>query len=112
MKQMTIPKKFIEYSKPLILVFIDYEKTLDSFKNKEMVNALAGFQVDSRYLATLQQIYKNATANVRLLTNSKLIAVYDRYIQSSPNLLTTLLEYMVKNVELEDVTIHTDLNHP
>ncbi|XP_029658895.1 uncharacterized protein LOC115232884 [Formica exsecta] len=61
----TLIEKSVEYNKPLVLVFVDYEKAFDSIKHNEMFRckALADCRVDYRYSAILQHIYKHATAS-------------------------------------------------
>lgn len=113
----TLIEKSVEYNKPLVLVFVDYEKAFDSIKQKEMFKALADCRVDHRYSAILQHIYHNATANVRVYEKTEKFKIQRGVRQGdtiSPKLFTTLLEYMFKNIELEGLGINIDgkdLNH-
>ena len=62
----TLIEKSVEYNKPLVMVFVDYEKAFDSIRHNGMFNALADCRVDSRYSAILQHIYNHATTSVRV----------------------------------------------
>lgn len=50
----TLIEKSVEYHKPLVLVFLDYEKAFDSIEHNEIFKALADCRVDHRYSAILQ----------------------------------------------------------
>ena len=113
----TLIEKSVEYNKPLVMVFVDYEKAFDSIRHNGMFNALADCRVDSRYSAILQHIYNHATASVRVYEKTDRFERQREVRQGdtiSPKLFTTLLEYMFKNIELEGLGINIDekdLNH-
>lgn len=110
-------EKSIEYNKPLVLVFVDYEKAFDSIDHTEMFKALADCRIDHRYSALIRHIYGNATANVRLHENTNKFKIKRGVRQGdtiSPKLFTNLLEYMFKKVNFENMGININgenLNH-
>ena len=99
------------------MIFVNYEKAFDSIRHNGMFNALADYQVDSRYSAILQHIYNHATASVRVNEKTDRFERQREVRQGdtiSPKLFTTLLEYMFKNIDLEELGINIngkDLNY-
>lgn len=110
-------EKVVEYNKPLILIFVDYEKAFDSVDQDKIMAALADCRVDHRYAALIKNIYKNATANVKLHTDTKTFRIERGVRQGdniSPKLFTMLLEFMFKKLEWDNMGINVDgerLNH-
>lgn len=50
----TLIEKIIEYNKPLVLIFVDFEKAFDTIEQQIMLKALAESRVDHRYSALNQ----------------------------------------------------------
>lgn len=59
-------EKVIEYNKPLVLIFVDFEKAFDSVQHSSMLRALTECSIDHGYTTLLQNIYNSATAAVRM----------------------------------------------
>lgn len=110
-------EKSIEYNKPLILIFVDYEKAFDTVNQKFMLKALADCRIDHRYSTLIGNTYKNATACVRLHEDTNKFPIGRGVRQGdtlSPKLFTALLELMCKRVNWDRKGINIDgeyLNH-
>ena len=110
-------EKSIEYNKPLILIFVDYEKAFDTINQQIMLRALTEARVDHRYTTTIKNIYQNAKASVRLHEDTADFPIERGVRQGdviSPKLFTTLMEFMFKKVDFGDMGIKIDgekLNH-
>lgn len=113
----TLIEKCIEYNKPLILVFVDYEKAFDTVDQQEMLKALADCRVDYRYLTIIRHVYNNAKAYVRLHQDTTEFSVERGVRQGdviSPKVFTTLLEYLFKKIDFGEKGVNIDgekLNH-
>ena len=110
-------EKSIEYNKPLILIFVDYEKAFDTINQQIMLRALTEARVDHRYTTIIKNIYQNAKASVRLHEDTADFPIERGVRQGdviSPKLFTTLMEFMFKKVDFGDMGIKIDgekLNH-
>lgn len=62
----TLIEKSIEYNKPLVLIFVDFNKAFDTVELQAILSALQQNRIDYRYTQLIQHIYNNATANVKL----------------------------------------------
>lgn len=62
----TLIKKCNEYNKPLVLIFIDFEKAFDTVELPAIKAALDQARIDYRYTKLINYIYLNATASIRL----------------------------------------------
>lgn len=104
-------EKSVEYNKPLVLTFVDYEKAFDSINHHELFKALADCRIDHRYISLLRHIYKNATAKVKVHAETNRFKIEKGVRQGdtiSPKLFTTLMECMFKNIKLDNKGISVD----
>lgn len=104
-------EKCIEYNKPLILIFVDYEKAFDSVNQRRMLEALSECRIDYRYTTLIKHIYNKATASVRLHEDTKKFRIEKGVRQGdtlSPLLFITLLESMCKKINWESMGINID----
>lgn len=110
-------EKCVEYNKPLILIFVDYEKAFDTIDQHKMLLALADCRIDHRYIALIENIYDTATACVRLHEDTSRFEVQRGVRQGdtiSPKLFTAILEYMCKQIDWQNMGVNIngeDLNH-
>lgn len=104
-------EKSMEYNKPLVLVFVDYEKAFDSIDHHELFKALADCRIDHRYTSILRHIYEQATAKVKIHAETDRFRIERGVRQGdtiSPKLFTTVLEYMFKKIELDNRGINVN----
>lgn len=102
-------EKSIEYNKPLVLIFVDYEKAFDTINQYQMLKSLTDCRIDYRYTLVIESIYRNATANVKLQETTNKFKINRGVRQGdtiSPKLFTNLLEYMFRSVDLENVGLN------
>ena len=59
-------EKCNEYTLPLCLVFVDYEKAFDSVEHNGIVDAMRAHGIHETYVATLASIYNNGTSVIKL----------------------------------------------
>lgn len=107
----TLIEKSTEYNKPLILVFVDYEKAFDSISQQHMLKSLTDCRIDYRYIALIKGIYEKATACVRLHKNTRTFRIEQGVRQGdtlSPKLFTTLLEYACKKIDWGEMGLNID----
>lgn len=113
----TLIEKCVEYNKPLILIFVDYEKAFDTVDQQKMLLALADCRIDHRYIEAIKNIYSTATSCVRLHEETSKFRIERGVRQGdtiSPKLFNNLLEYMFKKINWDDLGINIDgenLNH-
>lgn len=106
----TLIEKCVEYNKPIILIFVDYEKAFDSVDQQKLFAALAECRVD-RYTGLLKCIYDHATASVSLHEDTNRFNIKRGMRQGdtiSPKLFITLLEYMFKNLSWEEMGVNIE----
>ena len=56
----TVIEKSIEYNRPLVLAFVDFQKAFDTVEPKAVLSALQECRIDYRYTKIIYNIYKNA----------------------------------------------------
>ena len=97
-----IIEKSNEYSKPLCVGFIDFEKAFDSIEHRFVFQALEKQGVDIPYINILRKIYKETKAVIRMEGESKPFQVKRGVRQGdtiSPKLSTAALEEVFKTLE-------------
>lgn len=110
-------EKCVEYNKPLVLIFVDYEKAFDSVDQHTMLKALSDCRIDYRYSAVIKHIYENATASVRLHDNTDKFNIERGVRQGdtiSPKLFNAVLQYMYKQTNWDNLGVNINgerLNH-
>lgn len=110
----TLIEKTIEYNRPLVLIFIDFEKAFVTIEQQAMLKALAESRVDHRYSALIKYIYRNATASVRLHQDTDMFPIERGVRQGdtiSPKLFNTVLEYACKRINWRNMGINIDGEH-
>ena len=112
-------EKTTEYSIPLYMAFVDYEKAFDSIETWAILAALNKARIDSRYTSLVQHIYENAMFHVNIgdeMIKEK-IPIKRGVRQGdtiSPKLFTLALEGVFKNMSWDEKGINIDstyLNH-
>jgi hypothetical protein len=61
-----IVEKCNEYSQPLCMAFVDYEKAFDSVEHTKIMASLQTQGVDAGYIELLSEIYNNASSTISL----------------------------------------------
>lgn len=90
-------------------MFVDYEKAFNTISQQKMLEALTDCRIDHRYTMLIKHIYQNATACVRLHENTNNFRIGRLVRQGdtiSPKLFTTVLQYMCKQIEWEDLGLN------
>ena len=107
----TVIEKSIEYNRPLVLAFVDFQKAFDTVEPKAVLSALQECRVDYRYTKLIYNIYKNAKVTVKLHENTKCIQIGRGVRQGdtiSPKLFITVLEYAFKKLNWENKGLNID----
>jgi hypothetical protein len=90
-----------EYTLPLSLAFIDFEKAFDSIMPQAITNALTEQGVDKTYIQLLNDINKEAKAAVKLHKETREFSVRKGVRQGdsiSPSLFTATLEHVFRRL--------------
>ena len=106
-----IIEKSNEYSKPLCLGFIDFEKAFDSVEHKSVFEAIEKQGVDVQYINILKKIYKETNAVIKMEGESKPFQVRKGVRQGdtiSPKLFTAVLEEIFRKLEWNERGIRID----
>ena len=104
-------EKCAEYQKPLCLAFVDYEKAFDSVETNAVLTSLKNQGIDSEYISTIAEIYREGNSVVKLNDTSNKIPLCKGVRQGdtiSPKLFTASLEDIFKKLDWENrgVSIH------
>ena len=94
-----------EYQLPLVIGFIDYEKTFDSIEHLSIFKTLRKINVNETYVKILENIYKGATARVHLESHVSEPFTIERGVRQggpiSPKLITAVIEEIFKKADLD-----------
>ena len=107
----TLIEKTCEYNRPLVLVFIDFQKAFDMIEMDSILAALSQCRVDYRYSRLIHNIYSNSTASVRLHKDTEKFPIERGVRQGdtmSPKLFTATLEHAFKTLDWENKGINID----
>ena len=66
-------EKSIEYNRPLVLAFVDFENAFDTVEPQAVLSVLQEYRVHYRYTKLIYNIYKNAKVTVKLHDSTKCI---------------------------------------
>jgi hypothetical protein len=110
-------EKCNEYTLPLCLVFVDYEKAFDSVEHNGIVDAMRAHGIHETYVATLASIYNNGTSVIKLDHVSNRFPINRGVRQGdtlSPKLFNAGLEQIFKKLDWDSKGISINgekLNH-
>ena len=110
-------EKCNEFSIPLCLAFVDYEKAFDSVEHIKVMEALSNQKVAAEYIELLSSIYNNATSKIRLDRDSEIFRIERGVRQGdtiSPKLFNAALEQVFRQLDWENAGIVVNgerLNH-
>lgn len=60
----TLIEKSAEYNKPLLVIFVDYQKVFDTSDEYQMLQNMTHWRIDHRYTRIIKNIYEIATEYV------------------------------------------------
>ena len=104
-------EKTVEFKKPLCMAFIDYEKAFDSVEISAVMRAIRKQGIDEAYVQTLEDIYNDGSATIKLHKESKKIPIKKGVRQGdtiSPKLFTATLEDIFRNLEWDNKGINVN----
>jgi len=104
-------EKTLEYNRPLVLVFVDFQKAFDTIEMNAILKALSQCRIDYRYTRLIHNIYSNSTACVKIHNTTKAFPIQRGVRQGdtlSPKLFNTVLEYAFKTLNWENKGISID----
>ncbi|WP_265430092.1 RNA-directed DNA polymerase, partial [Klebsiella pneumoniae] len=110
-------EKSAEYTKPLYMVFIDYEKAFDSVSTAAVLEALKDQGIEETYIALLNEIYNGCTGRIILHKKSEKFPTKKSVRQGdtiSPKLFTACLEGIFRKLDWENAGLRINgenLNH-
>ena len=110
-------EKCNEYTLPLCLVFVDYEKAFDSVEHNGIVDAMRAHGIHETYVATLASIYNNGTSVIKLDHVSNRFPINRGVRQGdtlSPKLFNAGLEQIFRKLDWDSKGISINgerLNH-
>ncbi|KAE9413787.1 hypothetical protein Angca_010073, partial [Angiostrongylus cantonensis] len=90
-----------KYHLPLVLTFVDYEEAFDSLEANANLSAFVDHRVDSSYIRTLLDCYRNCTAKIQLFHRLLTIPIEKGVRQDntiSPKLFSAALQWMTKSL--------------
>ena len=100
-----IIEKTNEYTKPLAIAFIDYEKAFDSVLTSAVLETIRKQGVEEAYCRVLEDIYKDGTATIKLHEETNKIPIKKGVRQGdtiSPKLFTACLEEIFRKLNWRD----------
>ena len=106
-----------EFELPLCMAFVDYEKAFDSVSSLAVIEALRQSNIDSGYIQLIGNIYKEATAKLKLHKTSNAFKIRKGVRQGdtiSPKLFNAVLQEIFKKLNWEEKGIKIDgefINH-
>ena len=112
-----IREKCGSYNLPLCLIFVEFEKALDSVEISAILTSLTTLGVDHHYIHLLKDIYSNCSSTITLNSNKIIFNINKGVRQGdtiSPKLFTACLEYIFKNFKWDQYGLNIDgekLNH-
>ncbi|KAK6731462.1 hypothetical protein RB195_007744 [Necator americanus] len=95
-----------EYSLPLILAFVDYEKAFDRVETNAILSALVDQGVDVSYLRTLVNCYERCTTRIQLFHRPFTVPVGKRVRQGRT--IPTALQWIMKSLSWEERSIRVE----
>ena len=101
-------EKCSEFSIPLCLTFVDYEKAFDSVEHLSVIDAIGNHGVATEYTELLTTIYNSATSKIRLDRDSKDFRIERGVRQGdtiSPKLFNAALEHVFRQLDWEHVGV-------
>ena len=105
-------EKSNEFSLPLCIAYIDYEKAFDSVEHEVIFQALRNIGINESYINIIEDIYTEAKARVHIeKQESEEINILRGVRQGdpiSPKLFTAAIQEVFKNSELESRGIDID----
>lgn len=94
-------EKTIEYNRPLVLVFVDFQKAFEKTELNGIVKALSQCGVDHIYTCLIYDIYKKSTASAQLHEKINEFSL-DRSVRQKDTIslkpFIAVLEYAFKNL--------------
>merc|ERR1712228_745443 len=105
-------EKCNEFSLPLCIAYIDYEKAFDSVEHAIIFKALRNIGINETYINIIEDIYTDATAKVHIEKEMsgeiKILRGVRQGYPISPKLFTASIEEVFKNCEIEERGIDID----
>ena len=102
-------EKSNEYSLPLYIGFIDYEKAFDTVEHFAIFKALRKTNINETYINSLQNIYSQATARIHLDKSVSGEFPAHRGVRQgdplSPKLFTAVMEEVFKKADITGVSL-------
>lgn len=102
-------EKYVEFRRPLYLVFIDYAKAFDSISHDSIWNALEQQDVPNTYLNILKDIYLKSTSRVKLDQTGPAFSIRRGVKQGdplSPKIFIAVLEQILRGLSWTRKGIH------
>ena len=106
-----ILQKTSEHRIPLAIAFIDYKKAFDSVISSKVMDSLRVQGIEEAYIRTLEYIYNNSWAVIRLEKESESFKILRGVRQGdpiSPSLFTSCLELVFQQLDWDQKGIRID----
>ncbi|CAH2215861.1 jg23949, partial [Pararge aegeria aegeria] len=95
-------EKYREYSKPLYIAYIDYNKAFDSLKHSKIWSTLEKQGVNSAYTSILKKMYDNSKAKIQLESLGEQFPIKRGMRQGdpvSPKIFSAVLEDVFRKLD-------------